>query len=124
MRTAARLRTIPTVALPRPGARALLLLVLFGVVVFLTAYPTLFMFVSSFETNRPGQAVTWGLDAWRTAFVDPSLFAAPRHSGGGRARVYQGHPVLRDRDGAGHPRWHLRVLHQDLGLYPLGAAAV
>jgi ABC-type sugar transport system permease subunit len=52
----------------RDGGRALLLLVLFGVVVFLTAYPTLFMFVSSFETNRPGQAVTWGLDAWRTAF--------------------------------------------------------
>src|SRR3954451_207694 len=76
MRTAARLRTLPTVALPRPSARGLLLLVLFGVVVFLTAYPTLFMFVSSFETNRPGQAVTWGLDAWRTAFADPSLLAA------------------------------------------------
>ncbi len=76
MRTAARVRAVPVITLPHPSPRALLLLLLFGVVVFLTAYPTLFMFVSSFETNRPGQAVTWGLDAWRTAFADPTLFAA------------------------------------------------
>ncbi|HEY7066268.1 MAG TPA: iron ABC transporter permease [Chloroflexota bacterium] len=76
MRTAARIPAVPVITLPRPSARWLLLFLLFGVVVFLTAYPTLFMFISSFETNRPGQPVTWGLDAWRTAFADPSLVAA------------------------------------------------
>jgi iron(III) transport system permease protein len=76
MRTVARIPAVPVVALPRVNARWLLLALLFAVVVFLTAYPTLLMFVSSFQTNRPGQAVVWGLDAWRTAFADPSLLAA------------------------------------------------
>src|SRR5579884_4512123 len=76
MRTAVRLRAAPIVTLPRSSPRAVLLLLLFGVVAFLTAYPTVFMFVSSFETNRPGQADTWGFDAWRTAFADPSVLAA------------------------------------------------
>src|SRR5262249_9642767 len=34
------------------------------------------MFVGSFETNRPGQPLVWGLDAWRTAFADPTLLGA------------------------------------------------
>lgn len=76
MRTAVHIPAVPTVALPRVSARWLLLLLLFGVVVFLTAYPTLLMFLGSFETNRPGQPVTWGLDAWRTAFADPTLVGA------------------------------------------------
>src|SRR5437870_11161554 len=76
MRTAVRVPAVPAITLPRPSGRRLWLFLLFGVVVFLTAYPTLLMFISSFETNRPGQAVTWGLDAWRTAFTDASLIAA------------------------------------------------
>jgi iron(III) transport system permease protein len=76
MRTAARLPAVPVVALPRVSARWLLLALLFVLVLFLTAYPTVLMFVSSFQTNRPGQSVVWGLDAWRTAFADPALLGA------------------------------------------------
>ena len=51
MRTAARFPAVPVITLPRPSGRRLWLFLLFGVVVFLTAYPTLLMFISSFESS-------------------------------------------------------------------------
>jgi iron(III) transport system permease protein len=49
------------------------ILLLFVVMVFMTAYPVGLLFLSSFQTNRPGEAVTWGLEGWRIAFADPTI---------------------------------------------------
>ena len=76
MRTVARAQAFPGLLFPRLTLRGVLLLLLFGVIVFMTAYPTVLMLVSSFQTNRPGQPITWGLEAWRTAMGDPALMAA------------------------------------------------
>jgi iron(III) transport system permease protein len=76
LRTVGRMQAMPAVLVPGISLRWVLLLLLFGVIIFITAYPTVLMFLSSFQTNRPGQPITWGLDAWRTALGDPALMAA------------------------------------------------
>lgn len=76
MRVVARIPAAATFTLPPVSARWVLLGLLFAIVAFMTAYPTLLMFISSFQVNRPGQPVVWGLDAWRAALGDPSLVAA------------------------------------------------
>lgn len=50
--------------------------VLFALVAFMTAYPTLLIFLGSFQTSRPGEAVAWGLEGWQAAFGDPSMARA------------------------------------------------
>ncbi|HLH23785.1 MAG TPA: iron ABC transporter permease [Chloroflexota bacterium] len=49
---------------------------LLGLLALLVLYPVVMVVLSSFQTNRPGQAVTWSLDAWRVALSDPSMVQA------------------------------------------------
>jgi iron(III) transport system permease protein len=51
----------------------ILLAALFLVVTFMTLYPTVLILINSFQTSRPGEPVTWGLEGWRAAFTDPSI---------------------------------------------------
>ncbi len=52
---------------------AYLLIPLFAVVIFMTAYPLSLIFINSFKVGAPGQPVVWGLDAWQSAFADPTI---------------------------------------------------
>jgi len=58
---------------PRLSLRAGLLLILFAMVAFMTAYPLSLVFINSFQVGAPGEPVRWGLDAWRSAFADPTI---------------------------------------------------
>jgi iron(III) transport system permease protein len=69
----ARVIPFPAVSAPRPSLATLLLLVLFLIVAFMTIYPTILILINSFQTSRPGEPVTWGLEGWRAAFSDPSI---------------------------------------------------
>ena len=52
---------------------AYLLIPLFAVIIFMTAYPLSLIFINSFKVGAPGQPATWGLDAWQSAFADPTI---------------------------------------------------
>ena len=52
------------------------ILLLFGVIGFMTVYPLGQIFVNSFRITRPGEPVSWGLDGWETAFTDPAIILA------------------------------------------------
>jgi iron(III) transport system permease protein len=47
-----------------------------AVVTALVLYPVALVVLGSFQTGRPGQPTTLGLDAWRLALSDPTLLAA------------------------------------------------
>ncbi|MBI2350384.1 MAG: hypothetical protein HYV00_02705, partial [Deltaproteobacteria bacterium] len=51
-------------------------LLLFGVIGFMTAYPLGQIFINSFRITRPGEPVVWGLQGWETAFTDPAITLA------------------------------------------------
>ena len=53
--------------------RVVFLLLLFGVIIFMTAYPTALLFFNSFQVNQPGEQVAWGLDGWLEALADDSV---------------------------------------------------
>jgi iron(III) transport system permease protein len=71
MRIAARAAWAPTV--PRISPRYVIMPVLLGVVGLLTAYPIGLLVIKSFQTNRPGLPVRWGLDGWVTAYTEPGI---------------------------------------------------
>lgn len=52
---------------------AYLLIPLFAVIIFMTAYPLSLIFINSFKVGAPGQPSTWGLDAWQSAFSDTTI---------------------------------------------------
>lgn len=52
---------------------AYLLIPLFAVIIFMTAYPLSLIFINSFKVGAPGQPATWGLDAWQSAFSDTTI---------------------------------------------------
>lgn len=72
---------VDVASLTRPTARRVAFLSrrnLFGMAVVLavavfTLVPVLFLMFSSFNTEAPGQAVTYGLDNWRAAFADTRI---------------------------------------------------
>jgi iron(III) transport system permease protein len=66
-------------ALIRAGGctpRPVLLVILFLFTVCITLYPIALLFVRSFQVNRLGEPVVWGLASWTGAFSDPSVWPA------------------------------------------------
>lgn len=65
------------IQLPRISLQWVLLMLLLLAVAFMTLYPTVLIFLNSFQTSRPGaETVTWGLDNWQIAFRDQGLIIA------------------------------------------------
>ena len=62
--------------LPRLRFGGIPIAILFVLIVFLTAYPTLLVLVSSFRVSRPGDPAVWGLSSWVQAFGDASVLRA------------------------------------------------
>ena len=58
----------------------LLMVLLFGIVVFLVMVPLSLMLLNSFQLARPGQAPIYGLDGWRQALTDSSMLSAMRNT--------------------------------------------
>ena len=56
--------------------RVLLIVLLFAVIGFMTAYPVGQIFINSFRITRPGETASWGLQGWETAFSDSSVILA------------------------------------------------
>ena len=61
---------------PRVTSRSVFLLLVFAILIFLTAYPLTLLLIDSFHVNNPGEAAVWGLDGWRAAFLDRSVASA------------------------------------------------
>lgn len=57
----------------RISMRVVFLVLFFGIIIFMTAYPTALIFLNSFQVSQPGEQVTWGLDGWQEAMADDSV---------------------------------------------------
>jgi iron(III) transport system permease protein len=58
------------------SGRFLILLSLFVVIGFMTAYPIGRLIINSFVVSQLGEPTAWGLGSWQAAFDDPSLAKA------------------------------------------------
>ena len=57
----------------RFSMRVVFLLLFFGIIIFMTAYPTALIFLNSFQVSQPGDPVAWGLDGWQEALADDGV---------------------------------------------------
>src|SRR3972149_1029173 len=58
---------------PRPVVGTLAMLVLLGLLAFLTLYPIGLTLAKGFQVARPGEAAVWSLRGWQEAFGDPAI---------------------------------------------------
>lgn len=59
--------------IPRVPPQLVAMPILLGGVGLLTAYPIALLVIRSFQTNRPGLPVRWGLDGWVAAYTEPGI---------------------------------------------------
>src|SRR6266545_1334729 len=70
---AARVPTAQPARVGVPSGQAILFALVFALVAFVVLYPILLLVFNSFQVGRFGQTMTWGLDNWRDALVEPKM---------------------------------------------------